>query len=115
MLGRTLAAALALGACVLPAAPCAAQDAPAADLAAGHKLAGSICQTCHGMDGLAKMPEMPTIAGADPAYLVKQLQAYRDGTRQNELMSAVAPMLDDQKMRDVAAYYGAVKLTAVPP
>lgn len=117
--GRTLALlrrpALALGAGVLLTQPALAQEAPAGNPAAGRKIASSICQTCHGMNGLAKMPEMPTIAGADPVYILHQLEAYRSGARKNESMSAVAPMLDDRKMADVAAYYGTVKVTAEPP
>lgn len=104
----------ALLAGALLAAPAAmAQDdaAPAGDAAAGRKIASAICQSCHGLDGLAKMPEMPNIAGSDATYLYNQLQAYRSGARQNELMSAVAPMLDDKKMADVAAYYSALQVT----
>lgn len=115
MIGRTLVMTLALGAGVLLTSPAMAQDAPAGDRVAGRKIVSAICQTCHGMDGLAKMPEMPTIAGADPVYILHQLEAYRSGERKNESMSAVAPMLDDKKMADVAAYYGAVQVTAVPP
>lgn len=108
------AGALLAGA--LFAVPALAQsDAPAGNVAEGRKIAASICQSCHGLNGLAQMPEMPTIAGSDAAYLVKQLEAYRSGARENEMMSAVAPMLDDKKMADAAAYYAAVKLEATPP
>ena len=90
-------------------------SAPAQDAAAGHKIATSVCQTCHGLNGIAKMPEMPNIAGDGAAYIVNQLQAYKSGARQNELMSAVAPMLDDAKMADVAAYYSSLKVTVAEP
>lgn len=102
----TAAASIAAATVLLAAAP----GAKAQDVAAGRKLAVSVCQACHGLNGLAKMPEMPNIAGDDPAYIVRQLQAYKSGDRQNELMSAVAPMLDDQKMADVAAYYGGLQV-----
>ena len=46
---------------------------------------------------------MPNIAGDGAPYIVRQLDAYCSGARQNELMSAVAPMLSDAKMTDVAA------------
>lgn len=94
----------------LLAIPALAQDA-----AAGRKIVAGICQSCHGFDGLAKMPEMPNIAGDDASYIVRQLEAYRSGARQNELMSAVAPMLDDAKMANVAAYYSSLKVTVAPP
>ncbi|HYZ62628.1 MAG TPA: c-type cytochrome [Acetobacteraceae bacterium] len=107
----------ALLACVLLATPALAQDvaAPVGNVAAGRKLAAGTCQSCHGMDGLPKMPDMPTIAGADANYLVKQLKAYGSGARENEMMSAVAGMLDEEKMTDAAAYYAAIKLEATPP
>ena len=92
-----------------------AKDATGGDPTAGRRIAAGICQACHGLNGLAKMPEMPTIAGSDASYMVRQLQAYRAGERNNESMSAVAPMLDDRKMADVAAYYAAIKVSAEPP
>lgn len=111
-----LGGALVAGAFLtLPAALAQDAGAPAGDAAAGRKIVSGVCQSCHGLDGLAKMPEMPNIAGSDAGYLVRQLQAYRSGERQNEMMSAVAPMLDDQKMTDVAAYYSSLKVTATPP
>ena len=97
--------ALVLGAL---AAPAMAQDA-----AAGRKIASGACQSCHGLDGLAKMPEMPNIAGDDAAYITRQLEAYKSGERKNELMSAVAPMLDAKKMADVAAYYSGIQVEIV--
>src|SRR6185436_5497402 len=45
------------------------------------------CQTCHGLDGLSKMPESPNIAGNPEQYLVRQLNAFRKGERKNEMMS----------------------------
>lgn len=92
-----------------------AASALAQDAAAGRKIVTGVCQSCHGLDGLAKMPEMPNIAGDDATYIVHQLQAYKSGARQNEMMSAVAPMLDDTKMADVAAYYSSLHVTVTPP
>jgi cytochrome c553 len=113
---RTARGAGALFASALFSVPALAQaGAGPGDVAAGRKIAAAVCQSCHGLNGLPQMPEMPTIAGSDAGYLVKQLEAYRSGARVNELMSAVAPMLDEQKMADAAAYYAAIKLEATPP
>jgi len=104
--------ALAVGAALLGAAllvgPAAAQD-----VAAGRKVAVAICQTCHGVDGIAKQPQVPNLAGDDADYLTEQLRAFRSGARQNELMSAVIGMLDDKKIADVAAYYHAIEVKVV--
>ena len=52
----------------------------------------------------------------DQTYLVRQLEAFRTGARQNEMMSAVIGMVDDKKIADVAAYYSAIQIevTQVP-
>ncbi|MBS1134583.1 MAG: cytochrome c class [Burkholderiaceae bacterium] len=43
-------------------------DALAQDVAAGRKKAIA-CQTCHGMDGIAKLPDAPHLAAQPAAYL----------------------------------------------
>ena len=49
---------------------------------AGKKKAGQ-CQTCHGMDGMSKLPEAPHLAGQNPIYLVRTLNDYKSGARKN--------------------------------
>jgi cytochrome c553 len=73
------------------------------------------CQTCHGLDGLSKLPEAPNIAGNPEPYLVKQLDAFRKGERKNEMMSVVAQPLSDQDIADLAAYYAAIEVTVKIP
>ena len=101
-------AALAL---ILALAPAFAQ---AGDAAAGRKRA-TACQTCHGMDGLSKLPEAPNLAGQVEVYLVKALTEYRDGTRQNPVMSVVAKDLSDADIANLAAYYGGLQIEVIPP
>ncbi len=78
-------------------------------LAAGSKEAGqakaATCSACHGMDGTSMGPEWPNLAGQHETYIVKQLQAFHAGQRQNPLMSPMAAILSDQDMADVAAYF----------
>jgi hypothetical protein len=64
----------------------------AGDVKAGRQKALA-CQTCHGMDGAAKLPEAPNLAGQSEIYLVKSLQDYRSGARKNDMMSIVAAPL----------------------
>ncbi len=63
------------------------------------------CAACHGTDGNSANPEWPKIAGQHASYIVMQLQAYKDGKRQNALMSAQAMGLSKQDMEDLAAFY----------
>jgi len=88
---------------------CGAASA-AGDIAAGKKKALA-CQTCHGLDGLSKLPEAPNLAGQPVTYLVKSLDEYRKGVRRNDMMSIVAPALSDQDIADLAAYYSSIEIS----
>ena len=80
-------------------------------LAAGSVEAGQsksvTCAACHGPDGNSVNPEWPSIAGQHQSYLQSQLTAFRDGARQNALMSPQAMNLSDEDIADLAAYYAA--------
>ncbi len=69
------------------------------------------CSACHGADGNSVNPQWPSIAGQHPAYIVQQLQAFKNGTRTEPLMLGQVMMLSDEDMRNLAAYY-AGKTTA---
>jgi len=73
------------------------------------------CQTCHGLDGAAKLPEAPNLAGQTEVYLVKALQDYRSGARKNDMMSIVAQALKDQDIADLAAYFTSIPVTIGQP
>lgn len=105
---RSLALAI-LGGLTLAGGPSVAQDA-----AAGRQVAG-MCRTCHGLDGYARIPMAPHIGGEPVAYLTEQLQAFRSGTRVNEMMSIVAGSLSDAQIADVAAWYSGHAATAMVP
>jgi cytochrome c553 len=72
------------------------------------------CQTCHGLDGKAKLPEAPNLAGESEICLIKGLKDYRTGARKNDMMSLVAPTLKDQDIDDLAAYFSAIEVTVGP-
>lgn len=81
------------------------------DPAAGKALAGQ-CRTCHGIDGYAKIPVAPHIGGERAGYITRQLTAFRDGTRVNEMMSVVAAPLTDRQIADLAAWFASQQATA---
>jgi cytochrome c553 len=72
-----------------------------------------MCQTCHGIDGLSKVPDAPNIAGQPESYLVAQLQAFKSGARKGEAMSLVAPALADKDIEDLAAYFSAIEIKVI--
>ena len=67
------------------------------------------CQTCHGLDGVAKIPEAPHIGGQNEFYLIKSLRAYKDGLRKDDMMSIVVTDLSDDDIANLAAYYASLE------
>lgn len=100
----------ALTVAALAAAPALAQG----DMQAGRKLAQQ-CATCHGIDGLAKVPIAPHIAGENFTYLKTQLQNFRSGRRQHEIMSIVAQTLSDEEIDNLAAWYSSIHISVALP
>ncbi|HXH81490.1 MAG TPA: c-type cytochrome [Candidatus Tectomicrobia bacterium] len=80
--------------------------APAADVEAGRRKAEA-CVACHGPEGNATIPGMPSLAGMPAFYTHWQLVMYRDGRRKDPRMTPVAERLSDADMADLAAYYAA--------
>ena len=95
-------------------ATAAAAPALAADAAAGRQKARQ-CQTCHGLDGIAKIPIAPHLAGESQIYLETQLKAFRSGKREHEMMSVVAKDLSDADISDLAAWYASIQIKATMP
>jgi len=89
-------------------------EMPAGDPEAGRKKA-TMCRTCHGLEGLAKIPIAPHIGGEPEGYIARQLIAFRSGERTHEMMSVVARSLDDQTIADLAAWYALQKVSAALP
>jgi cytochrome c553 len=108
MTGRTWhlgAAATIVGLSMVATAALAAGDA-----AAGRRKAVA-CQTCHGLDGLSKIPDAPNLAGQPEPYLVKAIDDFRQGARHNDMMSLVVERLQDQDVADLAAYYASIEIS----
>ena len=86
----------------------------AADPAAGREKAQQ-CQTCHGIDGVGKLPDVPNIGGESDVYLIAQLEHFRSGERQHEQMSIIAQGLSDDDIADIAAWYSSIQFTVILP
>jgi cytochrome c553 len=86
----------------------------AGDAAAGREKA-KICRACHGLDGVARLPNAATIAGENEIYLMKQLKAFRDGERKDPQMEVIAKDLTDQEIADLAAWYSSIKISVEVP
>jgi cytochrome c553 len=69
------------------------------------KAQSAVCGACHGADGNSVNPEWPSLAGQHATYIVKQLQAFKDGRRSNPLMMGPVATLSSEDMADLAAYF----------
>ncbi len=65
------------------------------------------CIACHGADGNSVNPEWPSLAGQNAEYLVRQLNQFRSGQRENALMAPMIAALNDDDVQALAAYYEA--------
>jgi len=72
------------------------------DLVKGAALYGQVCVACHAADGNSAIPANPVLAQQHPEYLVKQLQEYKSGKRDNAIMKGFASALSDDDMRNIA-------------
>jgi cytochrome c553 len=83
--------------------------AEAADLGTGRQLSDSSCAACHGRNGIGIIELYPNLAGQKREYLIAQLQAFRDGSRKNPIMSPMALRLSDSDIENVATYLATLK------
>ncbi|WP_019625212.1 cytochrome c [Thioalkalivibrio sp. ALJT] len=85
--------------------------AQAGDPQRGQELSQS-CAACHQADGNSVNPEWPKLAGQHPKYTVKQLRDFKAGeNRYDALMAGEVANLDEQDMRDLAAFYAEQEIT----
>jgi cytochrome c553 len=99
---------LALLAAAAMATPIAANEpAPAAkvDPAKGQAISAQVCGACHTADGSRGSPANPILQGQHPEYLVKQLTEFKSGKRDSAVMKGMASTLNDEDMKNVAAFY----------
>ena len=82
------------------------------DVAAG-RIVANICGVCHGLDGIAKVPDAPHIAGESTFYLERQLENFRSGERTHLQMTTIAAGLSDEDIENVAAYYSAIEIEVI--
>lgn len=95
------------GALVIAAAAAGAQETKSAkaakpDLAKGEASYTAVCAACHGADGNSGTPVNPKLSQQHPQYLVKQLQEFKSGKRNNAVMKGFAAALSDEEMVNIS-------------
>lgn len=63
------------------------------------------CGYCHGEDGNSKRDYIPNLAGQHPVYLFNQFEKFRDGTREDYVMTKLAKSLSLEERINIAVYY----------
>jgi cytochrome c553 len=69
------------------------------------------CAGCHGKKGNSLVSMYPKLAAQNEEYLIKQIYAFKDGTRNGPMMSSMVAGLSDDNIKDIAAFYEAQKIT----
>ena len=72
------------------------------------------CTDCHGVNGIAVIPEAPNLAGESLVYIETQLKAFRRGKRQHPDMNRIAAGLSDEDIRTVARWYTQIDFAVLP-
>jgi cytochrome c553 len=76
-----------------------------ADITEGKNLATDACSSCHSLDGVSIDPTLPHLAGQHVVYLYDELNAYKEGYREDESMKKAVEFLSDDALRKVSIFY----------
>lgn len=88
-------------AALLPALA-AAQDANALYI----KSLAATCANCHGTDGrTVEGSAVPGLAGMPREYMLRQLKAFRDGSRPATVMHQLAKGFTEPQLEQIATYF----------
>ncbi len=90
---------------------CLSVNAGAADVRAGARKAET-CVACHGPNGNATLPGMPSLAAQPAMHTFLQLVQFREKRRRDPQMSPFAEKLTDRDMQDIGAYFAAQRPAA---
>ena len=70
------------------------------------------CANCHGLRGMGEGPLLPRLAGQSKEYFADQINAFRNGSRQNDdvgVMRAFAQRLTDSEIEALGQYYAGAR------
>ncbi len=73
------------------------------------------CFGCHGANGIARRQDVPNLAGDNQVYLEAQLEAFRSGERESEVMTPIAQRLSDEELAEVVDWYSSIGLEVSGP
>ena len=84
-------------------------SASAAGDAAAGKAKAALCAACHGPEGISATDIWPNLKGQKYGYLVKQIKAFRSGSRKDPSMQPMVANLTDEEIENLAAHFSSLK------
>jgi cytochrome c553 len=69
-----------------------------------------LCSQCHGETGNSVSPEIPNLAGQNPAYLLQQIEKFADGRRKNFVMRSLARSFTFEDKVNLAIYFSSMEV-----
>ncbi len=75
------------------------------------KIDTAVCSSCHSVDGNSSRPSIPNLANQDAEYIVKQLRAFKSGSRNSDIMKGVIQGMVDSEMVEFATFFSAQEIT----
>lgn len=82
---------------------------PPALISRGNGRGAIACSACHGIDGSGNaQAKYPALAASPAAYIVKQLEDFKSGSRSNVTMREIAAAMSAEEMLVAAKYYAAL-------
>lgn len=69
----------------------------------------ALCGGCHGPNGISVNPLWPNLAGQHAEYLIKQITAFRSGSRVEPTMQPFVANLTDADIEAIAAFFASRK------
>lgn len=69
------------------------------------KKASFFCANCHGETGVSKLPEVPSLAGQNAAYLLEQIRKFGSGERKDPFMQGLIKVLKDDERLQIALFF----------
>ena len=73
------------------------------------KAVAATCNGCHGPDGNSRTARTPSLTRQHRDYLIKAINAYKNGGRKNDVMAPFVSQLNDLTIENVSLYYSTVE------
>jgi cytochrome c553 len=82
-------------------------------LITGRKVA-AVCANCHGEGGNSVKPDIPNLAGQNPAYLLEQVRQFADGRRRNMFMEGMIRAMNNDEKVGMVLFYSSQQVAHTP-